>query len=629
MQGDFLPRIAGAAAFVMPFTLIAAETTTVADQPLLAAATINPIVVTPTLTSRTVDESLSSVTVIDRERIDRQQPRELSDLLRGQPGIDLTSNGAFGKNTSVFTRGTGSESTVLLIDGIRMNSATGGAPAWQFLSPQLLDRVEIVRGPRSSVYGSDAVGGVVQAFTPEGEGEASPWIQFGGGSFRQREFGAGVAGSEGNTSYSIAHNYFETDGIAIERGGDRRGFRNNASIGRLSHQFDGGIRLSATGLRSEGNTEFRDGDTDYLFQAFGLRADLPVTRWWDAALTVSESRDEAATVQNTGASRFDTKRHEIRLQNSIYIDSHELVVGGDFRRDRVDGTTDFDESRRDNDGVFAQFLLDLGALDVQLAARWDDNEAYGQETTGSGAVGLRIDKFHRVRLSHGTAFRAPTFNDLFFPRTDFPGVDSDFRFSGNPDLSPERSRTTELGVSGTYQVISWDAALYQTDVRNLIQTQTTSSFSDGRLILESQPENVDRARIRGIELGAVGQFDPWTIGGVANLIDPRDRDTRNRLRRRVSHSLRLEVDRDFGAFSFGATGIYAGDRYDDPGNENRISGYALLNARAAWEFSENWSTLLTVDNVFDRDYATALINSDEPFQQAGRSAFLSVRYGHR
>ncbi|MCK8515378.1 TonB-dependent receptor [Methylonatrum kenyense] len=604
MQGDILPRLAGAAAFAVPFTL-AAETTT--DQPMLAAASINPIVVTPTLTARTVDETLSSVTVIDRERIDRQQPRELSDLLRGQAGLDLTTNGAFGKNTSVFTRGTGSESTVLLIDGIRMNSATGGAPAWQFLPPQLLDRVEVVRGPRSSIYGSDAVGGVVQAFTPEGDGEPAPWVQIGGGSFRQQEVGAGVSGSEGNTRYSIAHNYFETDGIRIRRGDERKGFRNNATVGRLSHGFEAGPELGLTGFRSSGTTEFDGGRTEYRLQALGARAAVPVTAWWDALLTLSESRDEADTEDDFGTSRFDTKRREARVQNNLYLDRHELVLGGDFRRDMVDSTTDFDERRRDNTGAFAQLFVDGGDLDIQLAGRWDDNDAFGEETTGSVAAGYQFDQRHRARASFGTAFRAPTFNDLFFPGF------------GNPDLSPERSRSTELGFRASQAGWFWDLSVYQTDVRNLIVFDSVSF----------RPENVDRARIRGAELAAGGVIDDWTLQGSVSVTDPRDRETRNRIRRRSTHSLRLEADRQLGNVSLGATALYQGDRYDDAGNTDRLSGFALFNARASWEFAENWSTRLTVDNVLDRDYAVARFSDGEPYQQAGRSAFLSVRYGHR
>ncbi len=603
MQGDILPRVVGAAALVLPFALSAGST----GEPLLAAATINPIVVTPTLTARTVDDSLSSVTVIDRDRIDRQQPRELSDLLRGQPGIDLTTNGAFGKNTSVFTRGTGSESTVLLIDGIRMNSATGGAPAWQFLSPQLIDRVEIVRGPRSSVYGSDAVGGVVQAFTPEGDGEASPWIQFGGGSFRQREFGAGVAGSEGNTRYSVAHNYFETDGIAIRRGDERKGFRNNSTVGRLSHQFESGLDVGLTGFRSDGTTEFDGGETDYTLQAIGARAALPVTRWWDAMLTASESRDEADTEDAFGFSRFNTRRHEIRLQNNLYLDAHEVVIGGDFRRDRVDSTTDFDERRRDNVAGFAQLFLDLGAAELQLAGRHDDNETFGGETTGSVALGYQVDEVYRLRGSFGTAFRGPTFNDLFFPGF------------GNPDLSPERSRTTELGLRATHGAWFWDMAAYQTDVRNLIVFDSVSF----------RPENVDRARIRGAELTGGARIEDWTLQASLSVTDPRDRDTRNRIRRRSTHSLRLEADRQIGAVSVGGTAVYQGDRYDDADNTDRLSGFPLFNLRASWAFAENWSTRLTVDNVLDRDYAVARFFDGDRYQQAGRSAFLSVRYGHR
>lgn len=594
--------------FHLPLSLgLAAQLLPLAGSADDASVRINPIVVTPTLTARTVDDSLSSVTVIDRENLDKQQPRELSEVLRGQPGVDLTTSGPYGKNTSVFMRGTGAESTVLLLDGIRMESATAGAPAWQFLPPQLLDRVEIVRGPRSSIYGSDAVGGVVQAFSPEGEGDPRPWVQAGGGSYRAREYGAGVSGSQGGTAYSFGHNYFQTDGIALRRGGDRKGFRNASAMGRMSHAFDGGVRLGLTAFRSEGNTEFDGGDTDYVNQALGVSIDVPVTTFWLSRLSVSESRDDADTDDEFGSSRFDTRHTESRWQNILLLGRHELVVGGDFRRARVDSTTEFEESRRDNTGAFAQLFLDAGPADFQFSLRWDDNDAFGEEVTGAAVVGYALDDVHRVRLSYGTAFRAPTFNDLYFPG-----------FS-NPDLDPERSRTAELGVSARRQTWFWDLAAYQTEVKQLIVFDNVAF----------RPENVDEARIRGAELGAGALLGAWTVYGALTVTDPRDRRTDNRLPRRTTRSARLELDRRFGEWSLGATGILQGDRYDDAANDRRLSGFGLLNLRAGWEFAPDWSARLTVDNMLDKDYAVAQFFDGEPFRQPGRNAFLSIRYGHR
>lgn len=573
------------------------------------AIQLNPVVVTPTLSTQTVDASLSSVTVIDRETLDRQQPRELADALRGRPGVDHTSSGSFGKNTSVFTRGTGSESTVLLIDGIRVRSATTGSAPWQFIPPQLLDRVEVVRGPRSSLYGADAVGGVVQGFTPDGRDRDAHWIQGGAGSFGSHEYGAGVAGSSGGTSWSLGANHFHTDGTQIREDGEDKGFHNTSGVGRITHAFDGGLELGLLGFRAQGNTEFDGGDTDFVTQTVGATAGVPVTERWLARLQVSEGRDEQETSGDFGVSIFDTRTRTARLENSLTHGSNELIVGGEFQRDEVDSTTEFAKDRRDNRAAFGQYLVTGGGADIQFSARFDSNEAFGDHVTGAVAIGQQLDAWHRVRLSYGTAFRAPTFNDLYTPDLGF--------FEGNPDLSPEKSQTAELGFRGQYGAGYWDVALFQTYVDDLIQNQ-----SDPEGVL--RPENVDRARMQGVELGAGARLGAWELASSASLIDPRDRDTGNRLARRSTASARLDIDRSLGHFSVGASGVAQGDRYNDADNEERLSGFGLVNLRAGWAFARHWSTQLTVDNVFDRDYETV-----GGFKNAGRNAFLSVRYGNR
>ena len=570
---------------------------------------LNPLVVTPTLSTQTVDESLSSVTVIDRDTMDRQQPRALSDLFRGRPGMDFISNGGFGKNTSVYTRGTGSESTVLLIDGIRVRSATSGGAPWQFMPPQLLDRVELVRGPRGSLYGADAVGGVVQGFTPDGRDGDSHWIQGGAGSFGAHEYGGGFAGSSGRTSWSLGANHFHTDGTAIREDGDDRGYYNTSGVARVTHAFESGLELGLLGFRNQGNTEFDGGNTDFVNQTIGATAALPVTEQWLTRVQLSEARDEQESFQDFGDSVFDTRTRTARLENSLFIGNDELIVGGEFQRDDVESTTEFEEDRRDNRAAFAQYLLTNGGSEIQLSGRLDSNEAFGDHATGSVALGQQLDDQHRVRLSYGTAFRAPTFNDLYTPDQGF--------FEGNPDLSPEKSQTAELGFRGQYQRGFWDVALFQTHVDDLIQNE---SGEDGLL----RPRNVDRARINGIEFATGARLGAWELGTSATLMDPRDRDTGNRLARRSATSARLDLDRHIGAFVVGASGIAQGDRYNDAENEERLAGFGLVNLRAGWEFARNWSARVTVDNLFDKDYETAA-----DYKNPGRNAFLSVRYGNR
>ncbi|SEP01674.1 TonB-dependent receptor domain-containing protein [Aquisalimonas asiatica] len=599
----------------------AAATVAVCLAPLSASGDdpiqLNPVVVTPTLSTQTVDESLSSVTVIDRETLDRQQPRELGDILRGQPGLDVQTNGSFGKATSVYTRGTGSESTMLLIDGVRIRSATTGGVPWQFIPPQLLDNVEVVRGPRASIYGADAVGGVVQAFTPDGRDGDQYWIQGGYGSFDSSEIGAGFAGAADGTSYSVSTNRFHTRGAPVREDGDDRGFVNNANVGRLTHQFDNGTEVGVLGFRAEGNTEFDGGDTDFLNQAIGAHTLIPIGAAWTTRLQISQARDEQENFEGSGISVFDTETRTARMENTAIHGNNEVVFGAEFQRDEVAGTTDYDETRRDNRAAFGQYLIGGDNSEIQLSVRLDDNEAFGDRVTGGAAFGQALDANHRLRLSYGTAFRAPTFNDLYFPFTDYG---DGFIFEGNDNLSPERSQTAEIGITGQYQHLRWDLAAYQSHVDDLIQ----NAFGNDGVM---RPENVDRARIQGLEGSLQTRISAWDVQASATLTDPRDRDSGERLERRATRTARLDLDRSIGTASVGASGIFQGDRYQ---GDDRLPGFGLMNLRAGWEFARNWSARLTIDNVFDTDYVTARNStSDFDYKNAGRTAFLSVRYGNR
>jgi vitamin B12 transporter len=576
---------------------------------------LDPIVVTATLGPRTVGESLSSVTTFDEEEIRQQNPSSVSDLLRGQPGIDVVTNGTFGKNTSVFTRGTNNESTIFLMDGIRLRSATTGGAPWQFFPVELIERMEVVRGPRSALYGADAVGGVVQAFTLDPEVGRQGWVEAGAGNFDTQKVSGGASASSGSTRFSLSGLHKETDGTEIREGGEDKGFRQTAGVGRIAHDLTNGGEASLVVMQSEGNTAFDSGNTDYLVRALGARLETPVSDYWRSAIQISESRDEGETFSEN-SSVFDTRIRTARWENTLTFAVHELAVGAELQSDEVRSTTDFAENSRTNEALFSQLRLNFGATDVQLALRGDDNEAYGQETTGGFSIGHAFDPSHRIRASYGTAFRAPTFNELY----GFQDFGS-FTFEGNPDIQPEESQSVELGVSGRYPNWYWDTAIFQLDVENLIE----NPFVGGAI----RPTNVSEARIRGIELGSGVRMAGWDLGLKLTLLDPRNRDTDNRLARRSAKSLRFDLDKTLGNWSLGGTVIAKGFRYDDADNEERLPGFATLNLRAGWEFAQDWKLALKIDNVTDKIYATAQRFGGDDYLSAGTTGFLSVRHDFR
>ncbi|MGM0542566.1 MAG: TonB-dependent receptor domain-containing protein [Pseudomonadota bacterium] len=574
------------------------------------AAALDPVVVTAALAPQTVNESLSSVTVLDEATLRRQDPTSLADLFRGQPGVDVTSNGSFGKSSSLYLRGAPSDAAVLMIDGIRLRSATAGSAAFQYLDPRMFDRAEIVRGPRGSLYGADAVGGVIQLFTPEGD-EAGPQPRFsvGGGSFNSQRLSAGISGREGGTRYSFAGSHFNTDGQPIRRGGDDKGYDNTSALARVSHTFEEGSEIGVLALRARGNNEYDDGENDFVQQVAGIYGELAIMDNWRSRLTLSESRDESDNVADFGDSVFNTRVRTARWENTFSFGAHELIAGAEYQRDSIAGSDtgfgSYAEEARDNRAVFTQGLLDFAPLTLQASVRLDDNEAYGDEVTGSLAAGYAVDDVHTLRASYGTAFKAPTFNQLYYPG-----------FS-NPELEPESSATGEVGLRAQYTRWYWDLALYQSDIDNLIINVDTAG--DGFV---DTPQNVENARIRGAELSSGIELDAWTLQAALTYTDPENRDTGNRLRRRASESLRLDVDRELGDWTLGGSLVAQNHRYEDADNETRLGGYGLVNLRAGWAFAPMWTARVTVENTFDKTYETAA-----DYINAGRAAFLSVHFG--
>lgn len=609
----------GLAAFglaLLPLAVQAQSTSNSVD----SRVELNPMVVTATLAPRTADETLSSVTLLDEATLRRQDPDSITDLFRGQPGVDVNTNGSFGKQSSVFIRGVDNEGSLLMIDGIRLRSATAGGAAWQFLDPRMFERAEIVRGPRGSLYGADAVGGVVQLFTYDAEADGpQPRISAGGGSFDTQRYSAGLSGSEGGTRYSFAASHFATDGAPIRRGGEDKGFDNTSGLVRLSHTSDDGAEVGVLALRARGNTEFDGGETDFVQQVAGVYGEVPVTENWRSRLTLSESRDEQDSRRTLGDSTFDTHQRTARWENTLGAGPHEVILGAEFTRDDVTTTAGYAEESRDNTAVFAQGLLDFHPITLQASLRHDNDESFGEEVTGNLALGYALDDRHTLRASVGTAFRAPTFNDLYYPYEESNFLGTTYVFEGNRQLEAETSTSFELGMRGQYRPLYWDLAVFQTDIDDLIDWASDSPAPN---VVRYRPTNVSEARIRGAELAAGAELGDWTLQAALTYLDPENRETGNDLPRRATQSLRLDVDRELGDWSLGGSWVAQNHRYDDVDNDERLSGFGLLDLRAGWAFSPGWEARLTMNNVLDKEYVTA-----GDYINAGRAAFLSVHLG--
>lgn len=577
----------------------------------------DPVVVTATRTAVTADASLAAVTVITREDIERTQAKSMAELLRGIAGIEMSESGGYGKTTSMHLRGTESSHVLVLVDGVRLGSATLGSVAWQHLPPAQIERIEIVRGPRSSLYGSDAIGGVVQIFTRRGGGPTRAHAAAGYGTYGTRDVSAGTTGGGGATRYSVAIADFRTDGFDAREPTpgpfgidepDDDGYRNTSLTLRAGHRFASGAEVEAHLLRAQGENEYDDFSNrdEFVQQAFGARAEFAPSTSWNVRLQAGQSRDESDNFSNgTFFSTFDTRRDTLALQNDLTIARDQLLtLGADYLDDRVESTEDFAVTERDNIGWFAQHQARFGRHDALLSLRRDDNEQFGRHTTGNLAWGSAFTPRVRAIAAFGTAYKAPTFNELYFPGF------------GNPDLRPEESRTGEIGLRGTASWGRWDVRAFQTDVDELIAT-VCDPVTD-----LCSPENVDRARIRGLETEIATELAGWRSALHLSFLDPRDVATDTVLPRRARQTARLDLDGRLGGAAIGMSVLAQSHRFDDAENTIRVGGYGRVDLRASYPVAPRWSVRARVENLLDKAYQTA-----NTFNSARRSVFVSLAYG--
>lgn len=612
---------------------IAAALPAVALAQASAPADLDQVVVTGTRTAVTVDASLAAVEVIDRAQIERSQAHSLPELLRGRAGMTVGNNGGLGKQSSVFLRGSESNHVLVLVDGVRIGSANFDLAAFQDLPLEMVERIEIVRGPRSSLYGSDAIGGVIQVFTRRDRGGYAPRFHAGAGSHGLREVGGGFGGGGARGWFGIDLGHQSSDGIDACRGSstlfrgcfaeepDADGYENDALSLRGGIALGDRADAQLFALRAAGRNAFDSyADAYYqspnvsntLQQVLGGKLHYAPVAGVDVQLGLGRNDDESEDTR-TGTPAygyFHSTRDTASLQGDVALGTGQLLtLGLDWMRDAVRSDVAYTTTRRRNDAAFAQYQGRFGRHDVQLGARRDDNAQFGTHTTGNIAYGIELTHGLRATASAGTAFKAPTFADLYYP----PFFGS---ATANPDLRPETSTSYEVGVAQRLGRWHWSANAYQTRIEDLI---TLDRFY--------VPQNLDRARLTGGELVAGGELAGWQFDGALSYVEARDASGEHKdrlLPRRARSGARIDVDRAFGDVRAGMSWVASGPRFDDAANQRRLAGFATLDLRAEVVVSNAWTLRARAGNVLDRGYETV-----EFFNQPGREYSLELRYAPR
>ena len=572
---------------------------------------LNDQVVTATRTSQS--NSIAATSVFDRADIERLQATSVDQVLRRVPGISITNNGGPGKAMTLSIRGTSKSHVLVLIDGVRMGSATSGVAALQNLPVEQIERIEVVRGPRSSLYGADAIGGVIQVFTRKGEdGGITPYFSTTVGSAQHLGGTAGVSGGTDDAWYNLGISSLKTEGIDARpsRERDHDGYRELSGSLSGGYRFANGLLIDAHLLQVESHNDYdsgTDANADDVLRVYGARARFALASFWDVTLQAGRSEEQNDNFKgSTFNSRYDTQRDSFSWQNDLHLaDNQLLTLGYDWLEDEISSSVSYPEKSRYNHGLFAQYLGQAGRHDWQVSLRHDDNEAYGEHTTGSLGYGFALTDSVSFAASYGTAFNAPTFNQLYYPSF------------GNPDIQAETAKNLEVGLRGQHSWGSWSANAFKNDIDDMISTVTVGGVS--------LAENVDKAEIKGLEFEVLTQQLGWNWQANLTLQDPKNRSHKTTdgdlIRRTPEQIFNLDVDRRFGRIGLGATVHAEGRRWENTSNTEDLPGYNTVDLRAEYWLSHAWRVQAQVTNLFDTDYETAAT-----YQQPGRAGYLTLRY---
>ena len=589
----------------------------------LLAASLSPLIfaqsdpLTEIVVTAKGKQELASVLptshILNSADIAASQAKDIPALLDQISGISVRDSGGRGSSTSVFLRGTSNSQIIVLVDGVRVGSATLGSATLNAYPIEAIERIEVVKGPLSGIYGAGAVGGVIHLFTKkgaEGLGEITATV----GSNSLAEYGIAINGGNQKHSFRISAHAEQTDGIdrtsiVTDGNQDQDGFEED------SFSFAGKATLSTTTianlsvLYSEGNVEYDNTfgsdtgfmtDTTTLSTALNVISQISDTLAWSNTLGIN--KDESITT-STFPSDITTDRDSFGSELTYQIsDSSTFTAGVDYYEENIETSNSFPVTDRDNKAVFALLQSKQGAFGFVGNVRHDDNSAYGSNTNTSLAINYDFSDTTRAVLSYGSAFVAPSFNFLYFP------------FFGNPDLKPEESESYELSLIGQQSNLGWRVSAFRTDIENLF------SFNPSTFLAE----NIGEAELQGVEFEVKTTLYDWNILASLDLLSAEDKNSGVELDDRADTTLALAANRTFGDLDLRLNLKSESGRFDNRGTE--LPSYGLFDVSAKYQISDSLSVFANVDNVFDKDYTVNLIGPSERYNTEGRQAKISVRY---
>ena len=590
---------------------------------------LSEVIVTATRVAQRADRALEPVLVIDRDSLENSLATDVGDVLRFHAGLDIGRTGGAGQPVSLFIRGANSAQSIIMIDGVRINPGTLALAPLTNLAPELFERIEIVKGPRSAIYGSDAIGGVVNLITRRG-GASGASILLDYGRYGSGEFAASGNYTSGDTSIQGTLSGQQTRGYPVFAGDwQDRGYKNlsgtASAVTHLGAAEIGASYWQATGATQYSNPNFNNDytaitsysplDEHYTNSALAAHASGDLTDAWHARATLSRT---VVDLRQRQVPDYDyTSRDTLDLQNDLRIAGQRLnqtvTFGAILAKEQTNslsyGTGYSIATHTQN--YFLQDQLEAGASRLLVAGGYTHHPSFGDHVTWNAEYGYSVTPDTLVTLSAGTAFRAPSSTDRF-------------GYGGTPDLKPESSRNYELGLKtrlGEHQAVT--IAAFQNTIDDLIVFVNDPT----NLVYFGENQNVGRARIRGVEASWELHDGPWLARVEGSVQDPRNQSDGTQLLRRSKHSYTLSAGREVGRGELGVDLLQAGPRPDvDLVTFGSVQdgGYLLAALRGKLNLTPAWSVSARLDNALNRRYELA-----NGYNTAGRSASIATRYSFR
>ncbi len=577
---------------------------------------------------------LAPITVVEREQIDRWQSNSVIDVLRRMPGIDVGQNGGIGQQSSIFVRGTNSNHVLILVDGVRLNQANvSGSSDISQIPLSLVQRIEYIRGPRSSVYGSDAIGGVINILT-ERKTEGGT-LNATMGSHGYQEYDGSIKQKVGDrTTLTAAGSYLYTKGYDVEANGntgghpqpDRDGFMNKSLWLGVNHDVNDDVSLYARAYGFDNRTAYDAYYDSYNKTLTDTRALF--SRTYDGG--VKFHRDNYSSSLNASynytkdydydprygrygkGSRFtNSEQYNVQWGNHLLLGNGSIGGGVDWQRQSVkEGSNGFPNKEHfDNTGLYLTGQQKLGNVIAEASVRSDHHSEYNWHTTWQSNLAWEFVEGYSVIGGYGTAFKAPNLNQLY--------VDNPlWNLEGNLNLKPEESKQWEGGFEGLTGPLAWRVTVYRNDIENLIVYKSAKPVDTY--------ENIGKALIKGAEF--TGEMDTWVFHHTFNYqyIDARNKETHQRLERRARQQLKYQLDWQVEKLDMGVTYQYIGQRTDkDYGTNENVSlgGVSIWDLTASYPITSHLSIRGRIANLFDKDYETAY-----GYRTPGREYFLTGSY---